>query len=793
MRLDALLVVSGGALAGSAATTAPAAAVACALWVAFALVGWASRAALVVALLAFGLTAVRAREATAAYDAARVAARDALGPPAVCVARARVESSPALAHGALSFTAVVAEADCEGRRMRGPFVVRLHGGPPDVVRGDTLEVIAKLGPVRLFRNADLPDPTPRTARHGTVLSGGVLAASRVERGNGPGAWMDRARAHARRRIDATFSDEAAPLGRALVLGENDLDPEDDEAFRRSGLAHLLAVSGTHLVFAVASIVSLVGALLVRVERLAASFDVRRLSSAFGAVLALLYADFAGGSGSAWRAAWMLAAAYAAIALGRRPRGARVLGLSVLTGLALDPLAAYDVSFLLSAAATSGLLTIGRPLAQLAGRAPSLPLRWVGGSVAATVASMIPCAPLLAMLAPDLGLVGVVANVIAAPVGEMVALPLCLVHTLLEPAPLLERGVALVGSGALLFVRAVARVSASVEILRLTLPPPTAWHYGMLVGAAASVAALRVRARAPRSVVAAAVVVGVFGLAAVERAAANAGTVRATLRVTALDVEQGDAALVDLPDGSLVLIDGGGFVGSTLDPGERVILPVLRARRRAALRAVVVSHPHPDHFGGLVSVVGAIHAGELWDTGQGTAEGAGPVHAHLLGLAAERGARILRPRNLCGPPRELGGALVEVLAPCPDFVRGAHANDNSLVVRIEYGSRSVLFVGDAERDQEARLVRDGRRLSADLLKVGHHGSRTSSTPPFLAAVRPRDAIVSSGVRNRFGHPHPEAMAALDQIGATTHRTDRVGSVSWQTDGASADVRTFSVAR
>jgi competence protein ComEC len=136
---------------------------------------------------------------------------------------------------------------------------------------------------------------------------------------------------------------------------------------------------------------------------------------------------------------------------------------------------------------------------------------------------------------------------------------------------------------------------------------------------------------------------------------------------------------------------------------------------------------------------------------------------------------------------MGGAIVEVLAPCPTFSSDWGPNDNSLVVRITYGARSLLFVGDAEHQAEATLLATVvDRLHADVLKVGHHGSRTSSTPAFIAAVAPRDAIISAGCRNRFGHPHPQTLATLREAGIRTWRTDLLGAVTVTTDGRSLDV-------
>jgi competence protein ComEC len=302
--------------------------------------------------------------------------------------------------------------------------------------------------------------------------------------------------------------------------------------------------------------------------------------------------------------------------------------------------------------------------------------------------------------------------------------------------------------------------------------------------AAWACALRYRASAVALVAGAALLVA-------ELRIRDQGTPQGILRATFLDVGQGDGAILDLPDGRAIVVDGGGLVGlqgpSVPDFGLRVLGPVLRARRRRAIALAILSHPHPDHFGGLAGGLASVRLDEVWDTGQGEREGVAGAYAQLLARASSvpGGTLLRRPPAICGA-RELGGVRLDVLAPCPgpDPFRGP--NDNSIAFRVQFGGRAILFVGDAEAAEEADLLRDPARLRADVLKVGHHGSRTSSSSAFLAAVAPDQAVISVGIRNRFGHPSAQTLAALAARGARTWRTDRDGAVVVTTDGRNLTV-------
>jgi competence protein ComEC len=780
--LDTFLVASIAILLGSLACLEPVpVAAATVLALAFA---WPRLRLLQIApaIALFAVGALRAPAQISAFDRDRGSARAALVAHARCAGPVEVASSPARVRDSHVFVARAIDLTCdEPARVAPGTCLRLYAQDDDLARGDRLFVIASVGVAEVPRNPGLESAHASAARTGVLLSGGALDTRLERRRNlSLGSWIDRARRHARRRIDATYPRDAAPMARALVLGESDLEPADTEAFRASGLSHILAVSGAHVIVAVLGLVRALESVLRRVERLCASLEVGRVAAAIGVPLAWLYADFAGAGGSVRRAAAMATAALLARALGRRPDGARAFALSLLGGALVDPLAAFDVSFCLSAAATAGLLLLSRPIEAFLARLPA-PVRWAREPLAATLAATLCCAPWLAILSPSVSLAGLVANVVAVPLGEAISLPACLGHLLLAPWPAAERGVALLASGSLLVVRAIARLGAAASWAAVAVPRPTSMQLALL-----GVVAVALFTRRPKDRLLAGAL-GAFAYLVLEVFAVRAGQPKGAVRITFLDVGQGDSALVDLPDGRAMLVDGGGAVGSPVDPGRSIVAPFLRSRRRPRVDAAVLTHPHPDHFVGLASALPTVGVGELWDNGQGERTDAGPTYRALIEGARRRGVPVLRPRELCGKPRAFGGAEVRVLAPCPGLDASSNANDNSLVLRIAYGDRAALLVGDAEEGEEQRLLElDPGALRADLLKVGHHGSGTSSSPRFLDAVRPSAAVISCGVRNRFGHPHPRTLGALESRGVRVFRTDRAGAVVWWTDGLAARV-------
>ena len=312
---------------------------------------------------------------------------------------------------------------------------------------------------------------------------------------------------------------------------------------------------------------------------------------------------------------------------------------------------------------------------------------------------------------------------------------------------------------------------SGRIARRKLPPPIAWQEWTAV-AAVAICALLVATYpfAPR-----------LALGKTE--------------VTVLDVGQGDSIFVGFPDGETMLVDGGGLAGSEWikgmrsapDVGEEVVSPYLWSRGIKRLDVVALTHAHEDHLGGLVSVLRNFPVRELWiGRDVDSAEFTG-----LLAEARQRGVQIVHKSE--GDTLQWGDVHGKVLWPPREDPAKEASNDDSLVMRIEDGANSFLLTGDIEQPEEKNIVAQGEMLASDFLKVPHHGSKTSSTAPFLAAVEPRIAVVSVGAGNAYGHPSASVVQRYADDGVRLLRTDQDGAVTASSDGRTIDVRAFLATR
>lgn len=633
----------------------------------------------------------------------------------------------------------------------------------DLMAGDRVAVWAQLRPPRGFLNPGSRDVRGQARGEGIHALGYCKSPSLVE-ALGRGArlpwWRDglaRARQWARAKLRRhVLPGQEEALVRAMVLGDRDgIDPATAEAFRGAGTYHVLALSG-------AQVALLAGGLLAVLHSLGLS----PLKTAVVASSSLvLYAGFVGAEVPVVRATVMAVVFLLGRAIELDADMGNLLGLAAGYLLVERPSAIGDVSFQLSFGAALGLILL---TPRLSAKLPRLPLRAdlaVAGSVAAQAALL----PLLLAHFHRLAPAAVVLNLLAVPLSGVV---LGLGFLLLLVGGLVPPAAGLVGDLAWLAAHALLRSADPVRAwpwLDIRLPSPPFWASWLFVLGLGLLAAHKPRAW---------LVVLVGALGVLGRPPDDAD---GRLHLTVLDVGQGDALVVRSPRGRVWVIDSGGSYDGRFDPGEAVVAPYLWSLGHRRIEGMVLSHSHPDHVGGVPFLLRAFQVGEIW-------EGVAPRHDRAQ-EALEQGFRrtpAYRTAVVRGMRAWWDGVEVEVLGPQP---RGrpprTARNDDSVVLVLRWGEVSLLLPGDVEAKAERELPDRG---PMEILKVPHHGSRTSSSPDWVAAAKPRVAIVSAGYRNHFGHPHREVVARYEAAGAWLLRTDRDGAVTVSTDGRRVWVRT-----
>jgi competence protein ComEC len=578
------------------------------------------------------------------------------------------------------------------------------------------------------------------------------------------------------RLDAAMPAAEAGLLKAMVLGDRSgLTPEMTRAFLDSGTYHILAISGLNVSL-------LAGALfgLLRVCRISP-----RVAAGASAILVTLYAVLAGAGASVTRAAVMADVYLLAIVLDRRADMLNSLALSALALMWWNPRFVAEVGFQLTFLATLGIVLIV-PVCHAKLAVMPRPLRWVMDSVALTAAATAMTLPILAASFNRVSPAGLLANIPIVPLSGLITGLGTAACAVLLAVPTGLQWLNAVNGWLADALFALARQFGSWPWSSIRVYTPTAGmllcYYGALAVALAPIVA------GPRGSTRSSwrrwTRWGVVGCCLVLAGQISWRLGRpgddGRVRLTVLDVGQGEAIYIAAPTNGRMLVDAGGMLGESFDVGERVIAPFLWHEWVSGLDVVVVTHSQSDHIGGLPTMLRTFRVGEVWTGGSLAVS---PADVWIQEYLRHR--RIPHRVVAAGdPPRRWGDIVVRVVHPgpadsdeTPPGNRGeSRANDRSVVLRVELGDQAALLAGDLERNGEAALLRSGATLAAQVLKVPHHGSRQSSTDAFIRAVRPDAALISVGHRNPFRHPHPDIVARYEAAGARVWRTDRHGAIS-----------------
>ncbi len=724
--------------------------------------------------LALGLVAVLAASGGALAQRLERAASDR---PATAVARTlegRIVARSARPGWIRLDVGDVVAADDEGA---APAALRLQGREADLLAdlsaGDRIRARVVLEAPPGARNPGANDGAHALARAGigalARLVDPLLLARRIEeRASGalgaPAKWLEQLRARTGQRLSQEGS--GGELLRALACGDRaGFAASTRLAFQELGLSHLLSVSGLHLVLVAGLAYAAAVSVLRRVPLLAAGRDVRRaaLGLAFG--VSAFYALFAGFEVPVQRSLVVVGAAALALARRRPLRARAALATAAFLVLVASPGALFEAGPQMSFAASAALLGLRREEAVLAGdrtRAERLraALRELLATSAAATAATAPIAAThLGVIAPA----GIAANLLFVPWTGAVLLPAALLAAAVAAVPgeSSTRGVLLSVCAQL-----ASWTCAAVERLAVWTPdlPAAAVPGAGRLLACSALAVVTVRARRLTARLGCAALSCLL-LALARPAAIDPEPPRAVF----LDVGQGDATLVQGREATL-LVDAGLALPDGLDLGRITVLPALAALGVRRLDLLIVTQRDADHRGGVPAVLRGLPVRAVWVPPGASSD---PAFAEIREAARSRAVSV-EEVGAGTAPLWIGDLRVTPLWP-PPYAAPESSNNRSLVVRVEVGNTSLLLPGDVEAAAEQGLVASGASLRSDVLKLAHHGSRTSSIASLLAAVAPRLAIASAPCTGRFGMPHPEVVERLDEAGVRWQWTGRDGAV------------------
>ncbi len=714
----------------------------------------------------------------------------------------------------------------------GKIRVTVSGKKPNLFKGDKISFISKIRAIRNFNNPGGFDYERymafRNVRGTSYVSGEKVEVLERESKKGVGKIIDVARIKISDLIDNTGSGEQQGVLKALIIGDKNSIPRDlRESFNRAGVGHLLAISGLHIGVVATAAFIFFKWVFSHIKLFLWNAWTKKGSVVLSVIPVVIYGLLSGMSPSTQRAVIMVIVFLLAFLFEREPDTMNTLAVAAMVILVIHPPSLFSISFQLSFTA---VFTIIYGLSKLQDlwtfnssgiitRRSFQFIKKVFFFFLASLFAIIGTLPLLMYYFNQISLVGLLANFAVVPLIGFLVVPLGLISVFLYP--LTNAGASLcikVSIAILAKALSIVNFFANLPLAAIKTITPTFfeiccfyvlfWTIFNLKKSRSNTSTLHnqvnntnciesgIRSRVQRAVsrwkpARLIFFFVIFALCADIFYWLHNRFWHNDLRVTIIDVGDGNAALLELPYGFNILVDGGGFSDNNIfDVGARIIAPLLWRKKIKTIDTIILSHPNSDHLNGLIYIAENFNVKRVWSNNEASKT---LGYKKFMDVVEKKKISLTGYKEIAGI-HNIKGVLLEIFYPPVDFIykkkreKWRSINNNSLVVGVRFGSISFIFPGDVKARSENELVlTSGDRLRSTVLIAPHHGSRTSSTETFLEKVNPQVVIISSRWKSRFGFPHPPTLKKYKERGYRIFGTAGHGAIIMSTDGKGLTIR------